>query len=212
MSELTFTRLRTGTPGDKHAPLLQLHSITVNVGIRRVIEGLDLSIAEGEAIRVTGPNGSGKSTLLNAIAGVAPARVTAGRIEFHGQDITARPAHERAALGLSFMRQRENVFPELTVEENLHIALGPSGFARFQESLPSLVASLPRMKRASLLSGGQRQRLAWAMTSLRPWRLLLADEPTAGLSEPLPLPSTGAYLVVSHSTHEGADDCLQEHP
>lgn len=206
MTELTLTKLRSGSGGTNATPLLELQAVSVNVGIRKVIEGLDLRLEEHGIICVTGPNGSGKSTLLNAIAGLTPARITSGRILFSGSDITALPAHERARLGISFMRQRENVFQDMTVEENLRLALGRDGYDRFQDAQPQWVESLPRHKRTSLLSGGERQRLAWAMATLRSARLLLADEPEAGLSDPLFLPTTGSCIVVSHSPDGAIED------
>lgn len=198
MSDLAFTVLRRGQRGPGAPPLLCLDNLTIKVGIRRIIEDLDLDLFDNDAILVSGPNGSGKSTLLNAIAGLEPARVEAGTISIAGEDVTSLAPHERARRGVSYMRQRHNVFPELTVEENLRVALGAEGAERFQSSHPDWAAAIPLAKRVGLLSGGQKQRLAWAMATLRPYQLLLADEPEAGMSEPLPLPTTGGFIVVSH--------------
>src|SRR5690242_1885772 len=108
-------------------PLLRLAGLSVKVGIRRIIEDLDLEVDATDALLVSGPNGSGKSTLLNAIAGLEPARIESGTVSIAGEDVTALPAHERARRGVAYLMQRNNVFAELSVEENLRIALGEDG-------------------------------------------------------------------------------------
>lgn len=180
--------------------LLRAERLTVVVGIRTVIDQLDLDIYPGDRFLVQGPNGAGKSTLLNAIAGTAPARVVDGRVTFHGRDVTSLPPHERARLGIGYVRQRDNTFPDLSVAENLAVALGPRGYATFAASFPSWSEALGPNARAGQLSGGERQRLAWAMAVLRPGHLLLADEAEAGLPEAPPVPGGRACLVVSHHT------------
>jgi ABC-type branched-subunit amino acid transport system ATPase component len=196
--DLRFTTVRQGERRECVAALLRVEHLTVKVGIRRVIEDLSLDVFDGDALCVSGPNGSGKSTLLNAIAGLEPARIEAGTICLGGEDITTLPPHERAQRGLAFMRQRENVFVDLTVGENLRLALGTDGSARFREHYPTWASDLPDRKQAGLLSGGQKQRLAWAMTTLRSRRMLLADEPEAGMAQHVALP-TGTLLLVSHT-------------
>lgn len=202
MSELRFMTLRQGERRAGTAALLHVEHLTVKVGIRRVIEDLCLDMFEGDTVCISGPNGSGKSTLLNAIAGLDPARIEAGTISIEGEDVTSLPPHERSRRGLAFLRQRENVFTDLSVAENLWLAVGAHGSARFREAFPSWMADLPSHKRAGLLSGGQKQRLAWAMVTLRPRRLLLADEPEAGMAEGVTLPS-GTVLLVSHTLGQG---------
>lgn len=198
MAELRFATLRQGEHREGAAALLRVEHLTVKVGIRRVIEDLNFDVHEGDTVCVSGANGSGKSTLLNAIAGLDPARIEAGIISLGGEDVTSLPPHERAKRGLAYLRQRDNVFADLTVEENLRLAVGPSGPARLRESYPAWAAGLPGRKRVGLLSGGQKQRLAWAMATLRPSRLLLADEPEAGMAQQVALP-TGTHLLVSHT-------------
>jgi branched-chain amino acid transport system ATP-binding protein len=198
VSELEFKTIRAGNRRDNAVPLLRIEHLTVRVGIRRVIEALSLNVFEGDAICITGPNGSGKSTLLNAIAGLDPARVGTGLICLAGEDIAGLPPHERSRRGLAFMRQRENVFADLTIEQNLRLALGPDGLTMFCSHFPEWVGDLPGHKLASLLSGGQKQRLAWGMASLRPHILLLADEPEAGTAGHSILPP-GTLLLVSHA-------------
>ena len=111
MNGLQFTWLKKGDHHADAVPLLKIQSLTVRVGVRRILNDINLEVYPGDHIRITGPNGSGKSTLLNAIAGAEPARVEQGEIVFGGQEITGLPTHERAALGIAYMRQTDNVFP-----------------------------------------------------------------------------------------------------
>ena len=201
MSELHFSWFRRAERQGAQSPLLQIQALSVKLGIRQILENVNLDVYEGDTVYVTGSNGSGKSTLLNAIAGLDPARIVGGSILFQGINITQTPAHKRAQLGIGYLRQRENIFGDLTVNENLRLALGTDGYVRFQNAFPEAASTLPPDKRASLLSGGQKQRLAWAMTTLRQHQLLLADEPEAGLSQQLPLPAVGTFVVVSHSVN-----------
>jgi len=178
--------------------VLDVQGLVVSVGIRRVIDNLTFSLSGGEVVYVAGPNGSGKSTLLNAIAGTGPAKIEDGKILFLGTDITLLPTHKRAALGISYMMQRNNVFEDLTVEENLFLALGPDGRQGLTQRFPEWSTELPSDKRAGLLSGGQKQKLAWAMASLRSAKLLLADEPERGISETNRVTEHVTCLRVNH--------------
>jgi len=161
-------------------PLLSVENITVRLGQCPVLEDVSLQLFEGEQVRVTGPNGSGKSTLLNTIMGVVP--VSSGRILFKGQDFARLATHERANLGIRYMRQRDNVFPGLTVRENLQLALGENGYQRFQTAYPEWAKDIPESMSAGMLSGGQKQKLAWGMTLLCTGHLWLLDESFAGVS------------------------------
>src|SRR5438552_801467 len=105
MPDLRFTVLRQGVRRTGAQPVLRIEQLTVKVGIRRVIENLDLEIFEGDTVCISGPNGSGKSTLLNAIAGLEPARIEAGKIFLDREDVTAMPPHERSRRGVGFLRQ-----------------------------------------------------------------------------------------------------------
>ncbi len=219
MSLLELTWLRRGSTG---RPMLEVEDLHVRVGLRRVIEGLSFVINEGDLVTLTGPNGCGKSSLLNAVAGLDPAVVEQGRMSIDGRPITKLPAYRRADLGVSYALQRDNVFPELTVEENIRLGLGrsatdrsglPTDLEELAERLvtggwlepdPSVLEAkahpAPRAAdRAGLLSGGQKQLLAWGMSTLRPFRVLLADEPEAGLSRTLRVPSGRTCIVVTHN-------------
>ena len=175
-------------------PLLEVTALTKMFGQLRALDGVDFAVRTGSFHGVIGPNGSGKSTLLKAIAGAhAP---TSGTIRFHGTDITAAPPFARARAGLSLKFQITSVFPELSVYDNILLAL------QWREGLLSLLSSRTRrafdrevmaaldrfrlVDRADDLAGelshGQQQwlEITLALTS-RP-KLLLLDEPTAGMS------------------------------
>jgi branched-chain amino acid transport system ATP-binding protein len=155
-----------------------------------IVRGASLSVGQGEIVAVLGPNGAGKSTLVKAVAGLVP--VSAGRVLLQGQDITRVPAHRMVFEGLAFVPQTENVFANLTIAENLELAaslLKARGAQRAQRLEP-VYAMFPDLARqrtldAGRLSGGQRQMLAVARALIAQPRLLILDEPSAGLSPKL---------------------------
>lgn len=199
MSSLSFQWIQCGERGCHTTPILQIRGLSVKVGLREVLTNFDMEVFPGDHVQITGPNGSGKSTLLNAIAGIEPALIISGQIGFNGQDITRFPAHERAALGISYMRQTENVFNSLTVSENLAIALGKNSYERFAQTFPDWANELPENKSAGQLSGGQKKKLAWSMTYLMNKKIFLADEPNAGVAGQFKIPNDDCtYLVITH--------------
>jgi len=150
-----------------------------------VVNGMSLAAERGEILAVLGPNGAGKSTLVKAIAGLVP--VSAGRVLLAGEVITALPAHAMIRHGLGFVPQTENVFATLSVHDNLLIgahALPAAQRARQIAKIYDLFADLARQRLlpAGRLSGGQRQMLAVGRALLVVPKLLLLDEPSAGLS------------------------------
>lgn len=154
-------------------------------GDRPVLNDVNLSVNEGESVLIAGPNGCGKSTLLKATVGVLP--LTAGDIAFGGETLAGKSVEERVRLGLGYLRQTDNIFPGQTVEENLQLAgmsLTKTAYAAAREEMLALFDFLkPKLgQRAGSLSGGQRQVLALAMVFMRPQKLYLLDEPSAGLS------------------------------
>ena len=165
--------------------LLELRGLSCGYGDRPVLDGVDLTVRDGEAVLLAGPNGCGKSTLLKAIIGALP--LTAGDVLFGGVSLSGKSVEERVRAGIGYLRQTDNIFPGQTVEENLQLA-GMSLPKDVQESAREEMLALfdflkPKLdQRAGSLSGGQRQALALAMVFLRPQRLYLLDEPTAGLS------------------------------
>jgi branched-chain amino acid transport system ATP-binding protein len=149
-----------------------------------ILNGCSLEVHEGEIVGIIGPNGAGKSTLVKAIFGLVPLR--SGSVHLHGDDITVRPPHELVQRGVGYVPQLHNVFPTLTVEDNLRMGcfLRPNDF---EERRGEIVGLLPRLgerlhQRAGALSGGERQMLAMARALMMHPSVLLLDEPSAGLS------------------------------
>ena len=150
-----------------------------------MLNDVSLAVREGEAVLIAGPNGCGKSTLLKATVGALP--LTAGDVVFGGESLVGKSVEERVRLGLGYLRQTDNIFPGQTVEENLQLAgmsLSKANYATARDEMLALFDFLvPKLgQRAGSLSGGQRQALALAMVFMRPQRLYLLDEPSAGLS------------------------------
>lgn len=152
-----------------------------------IVRGASVTVGVGEIVAILGPNGAGKSTLVKAVAGLVP--VSAGRSLLFGQDITRVAAHRMVFQGLAFVPQTENVFVNLSIAENLELAAAIVRADR-QERLQPVYAMFPDLARqrklpAGQLSGGQRQMLAVARALIARPRLLVLDEPSAGLSPKL---------------------------
>ena len=165
--------------------LLEVKKLSCGYGDRPVLNGIDLSVSEGESVLLAGPNGCGKSTLLKAIIGALP--LTDGNVSFGGEPLAGKSVEERVRAGIGYLRQTDNIFPGQTVEENLMLAgmsLAKTEYAAARDEMLALFDFLkPKLaQRAGSLTGGQRQALALAMVFMRPQRLYLLDEPTAGLS------------------------------
>ncbi len=149
-----------------------------------IVRGTSLAVQPGEIVAVIGPNGAGKSSLVKAVAGLIP--VSKGRTLLFGKDITKTPAHRMVFEGLAFVPQTENVFVNLSVAENLELAAAIVKANR-HERLDPVYAMFPDLHRqrthlAGQLSGGQRQMLAVARGLIARPKLLILDEPSAGLS------------------------------
>lgn len=150
-----------------------------------IVRGASIHADEREIVVILGPNGAGKSSLIKAIAGLVP--VSGGQVLLDGNDITATPAHLMVRKGLAFVPQTENIFPLLTVEENLRVSGGILPRGEVGPRIDEMFAMFPDLARqrrlhAGSLSGGQRQMLAVARALIVHPRVLMLDEPSAGLS------------------------------
>lgn len=167
--------------------LLRVSGLHAGYGAGDILKGIDLALPREEIVTIIGPNGSGKSTLAKTLAGLLPAR--AGTIELDGRSLNGLGAPKRVLAGISYVPQEYNVFRNLTVLENLKIArefMGANGKAARgrDDGLEELFPELPKHYRiaAGNLSGGQRQMLAFACALAGRPKLLILDEPSAGLS------------------------------
>ena len=149
-----------------------------------ILNGANLDLYDGELIGIIGPNGAGKSTLLKAMFGLIPVR--SGSVTLRGEDISSAPAHELVSKGIGYVPQNNNVFPTLTVEENLEMGvyLRPKSYSERFNFVAELFPLLGdrRKQKAGSMSGGERQMLAMGRALMMNPSVLLLDEPSAGLS------------------------------
>lgn len=165
-------------------PLLEIAGLSAGYGKIIVLRGIDLTVGKGEAVALLGPNGAGKTTLLRAVSGLLP---RSGRVRFAGRDMAEVSPRDTVRAGLVHVVEGHRVFTQLTVFDNLLLAgyglQRNARAAQVEEALaffPEIAAK--RNDRASTLSGGQQQMLAVAQGLVRRPRLLMLDEPSAGLS------------------------------
>src|SRR5260370_3459077 len=169
---------------DEEVATLSVQGLTDGYGGPPIIEQVSLTARRGAITAIVGPNGAGKSTLLKAVAGLI--RPTEGRVFVEGKEVTNLPAEKLVRRGIAYVPQVENVFPDLTVRENLDMG----GYVRrsgVRERIEQLFLLFPDLKvaahrRASTLSGGQRTMLALARGPMVAPAVLILDEPSAGLS------------------------------
>ena len=172
---------RRGAPG---AALLEVGKLAAGYGAEPVLKGIDLGVREGEMVAVLGANGAGKSTLMRALSGLH--RPVAGGIALAGEELAAEPAHRVVARGVVLVPEGRQVFPELSVLDNL--VLGAFSRKKWRrDEIDELLERFPRLRerlhqRAGLLSGGEQQMLAIARGLMAKPRVLLLDEPSLGLA------------------------------
>jgi branched-chain amino acid transport system ATP-binding protein len=186
--------------------VLALEGISGGYGQADILHGVSLHVDPGEIVVVIGPNGAGKSTAVKAVFGLLC--LSAGRITLTGRDITGLKTSEVVRAGVAYVPQSANVFPSLSVEENLEMG----GFIRDDDLRPrirEIYAMFPaleakRRQAAGTLSGGQRQMVAMGKALMTDPRILLLDEPTAGLSPRF----QDEILRVVRRIHEGGTPVL----
>lgn len=174
-----------------------------------ILHGVDVTVAEHSLSLIIGPNGAGKSTLIKAIAGLVP--VFDGTVTMAGKDITHMEAHTMARHGLAYVPQSDNIFRQLTVRENLMVALRPWAGDKATR-LGALYQQFPLLaerqgQKAGAFSGGQRQLLAMAMALATEPQTMLLDEPSAGLS---PKATEEILTLVKEITRTGVTILLVE--
>ena len=166
-------------------PLLEVNDVEAGYGEALVLRGVSLTAFEAELVAIIGPNGAGKSTLLKVIYGLL--RPTAGQVLYRRDDVTGVRPEQLTRIGLNYVPQLENVFPSLSIAENLLVGSVSLPRAERRPAVNDMYAQFPflaerRRQRAGTLSGGQRKLLAIARALVTRPRALLLDEPSAGLS------------------------------
>jgi branched-chain amino acid transport system ATP-binding protein len=174
-----------------------------------ILNGCSIEARQGELIGIIGPNGAGKSTLLKAIFGQV--KVRDGRISLNGDDITGLKANKLVERGVGMVPQNNNVFPSLTIEENLQMGIyqQPKHYAERLEFVVGLFDELKKRlkQRAGSLSGGERQMVAMGRALMMNPKVLLLDEPSAGLS---PVRQDEAFIRVSEINKAGVTTIMVE--
>ena len=184
--------------------MLSLASISAGYGSFQALFSVSLDIARGEAVGVIGPNGAGKTTLMRVISGMLALRE--GSMTFEGKAIGGLPAHHIIERGIAHVPENRRLFPKLSVEENLRVgAFIPEARARFAEQLDYVYSLFPRLKdrraqAAGTMSGGEQQMCAIGRALMSKPKVLLMDEPSAGLA---PLVVQQVFELVGRIRAEG---------
>jgi neutral amino acid transport system ATP-binding protein len=168
------------------APILAVGGLVVGyVPEVPILDGIHVAVAKGEVVTIVGPNGAGKSTFAKVVIGLLTP--WAGRVEFRGEDISGKRPHAIVARGVAYVPQRDNVFPNMSVEENLELGALTLRTGSSATRISAMYGLFPRLAErrrqvAGTLSGGERQMLALARALIPEPDLILLDEPSAGLS------------------------------
>jgi len=193
-------------------PKLQAVELSKSYRGRKVVDNVNLEIAEGEVVGLLGPNGAGKTTTFYILVGLA--RPDSGRVLLDGEDITDLPMYLRARNGISYLPQEPSVFRQLTVEENLLAVLEtvPLTAAQQRDRLEELLAQMGleavRMNRAYTLSGGERRRLEIARSLVLDPTFILLDEPFSGID---PLTVVDIQKIISELSDGGIGVLVTDH-
>jgi branched-chain amino acid transport system ATP-binding protein len=187
--------------------VLRLEQLHTYYGLGHILQGVELSVAQGEIAAVLGRNGVGKTTMLRSIVGLA--RPRSGKVVLGGQDVSGWPPHRIVRLGLGYVPEGRMIFPELTVVENIEVAQRVPAKHWTLERLFELFPSLAERRRSkgSQLSGGEQQMLAVARALVTDPRILLLDEPTQGLA---PLVVEELVRLIRRLRSEGVSFLLVE--
>lgn len=191
-------------------PVLECNAIAAGyVKGLNILQGIDLVVSKGEVVSIIGPNGAGKSTLLKAIMGLI--NISAGRFYIEGIEKTNLPTHKIVNEGVGYVPQVANVFPSLTIEENLDMGAWSLTQNR-KESILKIFEDFPlladrKKEKAGNLSGGQRQILALARALVTSPEILLLDEPSAGLS---PMAIDDVFKTIKKINKNGVSILLVE--
>jgi branched-chain amino acid transport system ATP-binding protein len=169
--------------------ILEVENLDLFYGDAQALDGISIGAEEGELVAIVGANGAGKSSLIRTIAGIE--RPRAGRIRFRGQDITGLPSYRICNLGIGQVAEGRQIFPSLTVQENLEMgALLPRARGAMRETMREVEAMFPRLaerrgQAAGTMSGGEQQMLAIARCLMGKPELIMFDEPSLGLAPAL---------------------------
>lgn len=206
-----MTEAQANTTTQAQTPMLDIRGIDVAYGGIRAVRHLNLHVQPGELVALIGANGAGKSTTLRAICGLVP--LAAGAIHYKGHSLAGQPVHAMVRQGLVMVPEGRGIFPQLTIEENLHMgSYSRKDAINVAQELEQVYQRFPRLaerrlQTAGTLSGGEQQMLAMGRAILSRPQLLLLDEPTMGLA---PIMVDKIFEVIEDISKQGVTILLIE--